>query len=361
MLEGGKIDGRQAVYLCITFVIATALLSLPGIVAAHAKQDAWISSLLATMIGLAVAGIVVKLGSLFPQQTLVEFTEEILGTWLGKLLGLTYLLFFLYIAAFMLRETSSFLNEIFLPKTPLIAIAIIIALLGAYTIKHGLEVLARVNQIFLPVIVASVIFIFLLLIPEMDPKRLAPVLEAGPQDIARGSLVPAAWIGEIFALTMVVPFLLKKRELGEIVLKSVLAVGTVFLLIIIGCIATFDSIIEFMIYPVLNASRIINVSEFIDRLEPIIMVIWVTGGFVKVTFFYYIIVLGSAQWLRLKSYRPLTLPLGVILVSLSILVGDNILEILHFLSGPFPFFALSFELLIPLLLLAIALVRKRWK
>lgn len=359
MLEDGKIDGRQVTYLNVTYIIATALLGVPTITARFAGQDAWICSLLATLIGLAIAWLTAKIGSLFPGKTLIQYLEEIVGRWPGKLLGLLYLFFFIHICSVMIREFADFLVEAFLPETPLIVFGIVVIALAAYTIKQGLEVLARVNQVFLPLILLSVVSIILLAAPEMDFKRLLPVFDSSIVDIFKGSLAPGAWCGEIIALAMLIPFLNKPGEAGKTAFISILVTGLIFIIITTGSLATFGPLISSMTYPFFNISRIINIAKVIDRVDPLVMAIWITGGFVKITFFYYVSVLGSAQWLKLKSYRPLVFPIGVILVSLSIAVGDNTLEIFHFIAHVFPFYGLLFEAGIPLVLLIIALFRKQ--
>ncbi|WP_338044698.1 hypothetical protein [Paenibacillus periandrae] len=40
------------------------------------------------------------------------------------------------------------------------------------------------------------------------------------------------------------------------------------------------------------------------------MAIWVMGTFVKITIYYYAVLLGIAQWRSLSNYRPLVFPIG---------------------------------------------------
>ena len=359
MLEDGKIDGRQAVYLNITFVIATALLAVVAIAAAKAKNDAWISSLLATFFSMGIAWLVITLGSSFPGKTLIEYQEDILGKWLGKATSFLYIVFFIHICAIMVREYGDFLMEAFFQHTPLIVFHIVVIAISAFTVKQGLEVLARVNQIVLPLIILSVFVIVSLAIPELDYKRLLPLLDTGPVKIFKGSLTPLAWHGEIIAMGMIIPFLSKPAEANKIAFKSLLVIGLLLAIAIAGGLAAFGPLTGSMSYPFLNVTRVINIAKIIDRVEPLVMVIWVAGGFVKITFFYYVSVLGTAQWMQLKDYRPLVLPVGLILVSLSIAIGEKTLDIFHFISNIFPFYALIFEAGIPLMLVIIALLRKK--
>ncbi|AGL00894.1 GerAB/ArcD/ProY family transporter [Desulfoscipio gibsoniae] len=359
MLEGGKISSGQAVFLNITMIIATAMLAVPAIAAVHARQDAWLSMLLATLLALPIAWVTASLGTLFPGKTLVEYTEDILGKWPGKLLGLLYLLWFIHICSIMIREYGNFLIDVFMPETPLIVINILGAALAAYTVKNGLEVLARVNQIFLPIILISVILIFLLALPEMKLERFLPVFEAETVKIFKGAIVPWGWMGEIITFAMLIPFLAQPGQTRHTAVITIPLVGLFFTLLAVASVAVFGPVFSNMNFPVLNAARVINIANFIDRPEPIIMAIWIIGGLLKISIFYYVSVLGFAQWLNLKDYRPLVLPVGVILIALSIAVAENMLELTHFLGNVSPYELLTFELVIPLTLLLIALVRRQ--
>ena len=360
MLEGGKIDSWQAVFLNVIMVSATALLGAPAIMAAQAGHDGWLSALLATMLGLPIAWITVKLNSLYPGQTLIQYLEDILGRWPGKALGLLYLLYFTHITSIMVREYGSFLVDVFLIGTPITVVNAIGLIISAYTIKLGLEVLARSNQFFFPWVIVSLVVTLLLVIPEMDLTRMQPVLEAGGLEIFKGSLAPLAWHGEIIAFAMVIPFLAKPGEAGKIVIRTFIFLGLIFFLLVAAGLAVFGPGLANMNYPILNVARVISLARTIERPEPLIIMAWVTGGLFKVTFFYYIIVLGSAQLLQLKSYRPLVLPVGAILAALSINVAGSTLEMFDFIAHYWPFYALStFEFGFPALLLGIALIRNR--
>ena len=90
------------------------------------------------------------------------------------------------------------------------------------------------------------------------------------------------------------------------------------------------------------------------------MLAWVLGGFFKIGVFYYAAVLGSAQWLELRDYRSLVLPIGIILVALSILIHNGIVDLLDFLTRVWqPYALLVFEGGIPLVLLIVALARRK--
>lgn len=358
MLEGGKISSRQATFLMITMILATVILFVPGITAKHARQDAWISIVLATGAGLLVARLVTTIGLRFPDKNLFEYAGDILGRWPGKLVGLLYVWWFLHLNAEVIREYGSFIVAAFMPDTPIIVFHLVVVVIAAYAIRNGLEVFTRANEIFLPLILGSIITLIMLATKDMDFHRLLPVAETGAVDVVKGAMVPLAWFGEIVTIAVVTPYLNKPREAHRVAAVAVLVSGAFFLMIVLGILAIYGpNVTEAWMFPTLNGVRIISIANFLERLEAVIMVIWVTGSFVKIAIFYWGVVLGVAQVLELKDYRPLVLPVGAVLVAMSILLHPSILDLLDFLGRLWPSYAPVFEVGIPLLLLITALVR----
>lgn len=357
--EGGKINSLQAIFLLVMAIFATVILFVPGVSASYARQDAWISLLLAAAGAVIIALLTVNLSRRFPGRTLFDYLEIILGKIPGKAVGLLYLSWFLYDSAAVTREYASFLTLIFFPNTPLIVISTVTVAATAYAVFGGLETLARVNQLFFPVIMGSMLVLFCLSIPRMDAINLLPVLEAGPVSIIKGALVPLGWFGEILLISVLLPYVNRPERARRIALVSVLIVAFIFELSVIGAISVFGpSVTASYFLSLLNNARVINIANFIDRLEVLVMFIWVFSGGVKLGVFYWATALGSAQVMGLKDYRWLIPPVGAAILALSISIYTSAMEMLGFGATAWPFYALTFELVIPLFLLAVAALRK---
>lgn len=104
-------------------------------------------------------------------------------------------------------------------------------------------------------------------------------------------------------------------------------------------------------------ARYISLADIIERVEPLIMLIWIGGGFVKVGVFYYCAVLAMAQWLNLREYKALVLPTGALLAVLSIILWENVIQLTHQIARVIPPYFLAIEVGIPLVLLALARLR----
>lgn len=360
MLEQGRISTTQAVLLLMSMILPTAILTVPGITVRAARQDAWLSILAAAVAGLGISFLVTGLALRFPGKTLTEYLVEILGRWPGKIAGLLYIWWFFQMAAEVVREFGTFLVAAVMPDTPLIVFHVLGVAVTAYLVRNGLEVLARFNQLFIPS-AAFLAIVFLLSAKDMRLERVLPLFDAGLVPVLKGAAAPASWLGEIAVFAMLVPYLDRPQKAFRTAAAAVLfscffLLAAIFEALLIFGPATADA----WVYPVFNAVRVVSLANFLERLESVVMAAWMLGGFVKVGVFYYAAVLGSAQLFGLKDYRPLVLPAGTIVVALSILLNENTVELLYFLSLVWPPYALSiFEAGLPALFLVVALFRKK--
>jgi len=360
MPEGGKIDSKQAIFLMVSMVLPTTFLFVTSAIAHLARQDGWISILLATLTALLIAWLVANLSRRFPGKTLFQFPEVILGRWPGKVVALLYIWWYIQVSSEVLREFGSFMVSAFMPDTPLIVFELLIMAIAAYTVRNGLEVFTRINQIVLPLILGSFVILIFLATPEMNLKRLLPVfIENGAAPVIKGAVMPAAWIGNIVTMAVLIPYLNKAKEAYKIAVSATLITSSFLISTFIADISIFGPEVSAgWFFSALNGIRMIHLANFLERMEPIAMTIWIAGGLVKISVFYWVTVLGSAQWLELKDYKPLVLPVGVILLALSIMAHDSIMDLLTFLGTIVIFQDLIiFQVGIPLLLLVVAIIR----
>ncbi|OPX87888.1 MAG: Spore germination protein YndE [Pelotomaculum sp. PtaB.Bin013] len=359
MLERGKIEGKQAIFLMVSMVIATASIFITSSVARLAKQDSWISMLLAILLGLLIAWLAVNLSLRFPGKTIFQYPEAILGRWPGKVVALLYIWFYIHINGEIIREYGTFLVSAFMPETPMIVFMILIVGIAAYAVRNGLEVFTRANQMILPIIIISIIILVILATPEMNLKRLLPVYaDNGAAPIIKGAVTPTLRIGEIVTIAVIIPYLNKAREAYQVATTATIITGFVLFVPVVADLSTFGpAVTAGWFFPALNGVTMIHLANFLDRLEPIIMIIWVSGALIKISVYYWAAVLGSAQWLELKDYKPLVLPVGVILLALSIMAHDSVMDLFVYTSTFVNLVLAIFEAVIPLLLLLVAVLR----
>jgi spore germination protein KB len=351
--------------LVINLILPSATLFLPAISAVQANEDAWLTPLLALVGGLALAVLHTTLSAWYPGQTLIQFAPRALGRFPGKLVGLLYNFWWLQCAAHVIREFSEYMTIVVMPQTPVIIFHLLMLLLVAHGARHGLEAMARANEIILPVMLFTLLLLLGLVANKIHGSNLLPFMAEGIIPVLRGTYAPLSWMGEIITCTgMLFPFLTKPELSRKVVMRG-LAVTCLFLCLnvfmnlgVLGAHVTRTAML-----PMNATARMINVADVLVRMEPFFVAVWISGLYVKVWIFFYAFCRGTSEWLGLTDYRPLILPGITLCAPLSVLLFDNATQMSRWHARVFPAYALIvFEIGLPLLLLAGALVtgaRKR--
>lgn len=353
-----KIDTGQAVLVLVAAVLPTAILTVPDFVLKLAGQDAWLSVALATAAGLLIALLAANLSLLFPQKNFFSFSEELLGKTAGKITCLLYIFWLIQANSVVINEFASFLCTALMPNTPSTVFFVVVIAVAGYAVYGGLEVLARYTQLFLPLLLGLLFISFLLTAPDIQTARILPFFEAGLPALLKSATLPLSLFGEIIILTVIAPNLEDKRKIRRAAVLATLINGAAFLASVLVVILVLGPEVgSSYIFPTYNAVRTVAIANFLERLESIVVAVWMLGGFAKVGVFYYAAVLGTAQVLELRDYRPLVAPAGTVLLALAHMC-QNAAELLHFVTRVWPCYATTvFETGFPLFLYTLA----KWK
>lgn len=359
MIEGGRISSKQLTLIMISQVIATAVIFLPGISAKEARESAWISPVVAMVLGIVMAVVVVTLTLRHPGKTIVQYAPDIVGRIPGKIIGLLYAWWFLHLSAIVIREFAEFLITAIMVETPIIVFIIFIILVSTYAVNSGLEVVARTNEFLMPLVIGSVVMIVALVTKDMKFNNLLPVLEKGWTPVLRGAYAPTSWMGETVALVMLLPYLNKPREGYKAVIAALIVVCICLVIMAAAGVAVFGAKeLGRMEFPIFNLARVIRIAAFLERIDAVVMALWVSGVYMKVTVTYYCGVIATAQALNLRRYQPILLPYAILLGVLTIVLYDNVIELVTSLGKVYPPYAIStFQFGIPLFLLVVSLIR----
>ncbi|AFV03360.1 putative membrane protein [Dehalobacter sp. UNSWDHB] len=338
----------------------SALLLVPGLTAEKAKQSAWIAVGLASLPGFFCLWIVWKLGKRFPNNTLPEYAEIILGKALGKVVGGAYILFFLLVNILSVCEFSKFLTVCFMPQTPAMVFNVILVLIGAYAASRGIEVIARAAQFVFPLFVISLLILFVSVLPVVKLGRLLPFLEGGIEPVIWGSVPSIIVYGEVIILAVLLSMVNKPEEVkrkGAFALLAAaifLSAGMMFTLMIFG-----PNLSGELLFPFWFLSKSIEFSSYLQRVEGIIALLWMVGIIIKIAVLYYLVCFATAKTLGLKSYNPVVYPMALVYIPAATFLFRNTAEFRHFLELYWPYLGFIFELVLPLILLLVAVIRKK--
>lgn len=357
-LDPGKISARQLMFIIMTVIISTADIFLPAVVATIAGRDSWISVIIATAEALVVAAVAVALALRFPKKTIIQICQIVLGKWVGWLIA--FILFynmFLFLFANSVSSVSVILKVVFLPNTPLSVFIILMVLISAYAVNQGIEVIARVTELLLPLGIGILILVGLLVSPQVQLDNFLPIMADGIGPVLKGATRLLSFLGEVMIILMLVPYLNEPNRLFSTVAWSVVLLGGFLFIgvLAIGIFGAYQTAI--MTFPALEMVRHIKIGNFLEHLDAIIFTIWIGGIYIKAVVIYYISCISLAQLIGCKSYRSLIIPLGVYISASTLAWTYDINSIIKYETHTLPAQALACEFALPLTLLVVAAVR----
>lgn len=361
MPDNNTIGIRQFTKLVILITVGDSILILAANTTILADRDAWLSSALGLLIGMLVVYLLSAVGNLYPRLTLVGTNEMIWGKWLGNTISFAFLLFALLTTAAILREIGDFLTTYILVETPIEIIMILflsITIMGACL---GLDTLAKTSELVFPWFI-SLFFVFvILLLPKIEIENIQPILENGMKPALYGSFRNFNYpFVELVVFLMFIPNIQPTKGIQKGFALGALIGGMVLLIVVtLSILVLGPSITKNLTFPGYTLAIRISTAHAIQRIEAILAIMWFVTIYFKLTFYFYTSNLVMVQLFRLQSSQILLVPLAVFMVPLAISIGPN-LSYFMALGKTWPYFNMTFGLLLPLFLLVGYTVRKRF-
>ncbi|WP_066064621.1 GerAB/ArcD/ProY family transporter [Neobacillus soli] len=363
-MEKAKIKASQMFILVVLFEMGSAILVGLGV---QAKQDAWISVLLGLAGGLILFLIYYRLFKYYPDIPLTSYVQKITGKWIGRPLGLLYIVYFIYCATRVLRDFGELLTTTIYTSTPLIVINSLMILTIIYGIHKGFEVIARVGELYFSVIyfMAFVGIILIFVSGLIHIEYLQPVFEYGWRPVVNTFLKQTITFpfGEMVVFTMLLPFLNDSKKVKIACMGGMILAGiNVAITAAINVATLGPELFSRSNFPLLTTIGKIQLANFIERLDVLFMLYLVIGGFFKISLFFYAAVAGTADLFKFKNHQNLSFPIGFIILCASITIASNYAE--HMKEGleVVPIYLnWPFQIIIPTILLIIAFFRNRKK
>jgi spore germination protein (amino acid permease) len=359
----GKISVRQFTILIMIGSVGDSILIMPTITAASSKQDAWLSMLLALIGGIVTGGLFAVIANRLQRVSLYEAIRQRLGLWFGGFFFLLFLFSSFFCLLTLLSEMSQFTTTQLMPETPVNAIILFFTAVIIIAYRYGVEAYARMGELLFPVMMGLFALLVVFLMPQIEWPNVRPIMARGMVPIIQGAL-PAYCTGfvEMVVLLMLVPYVEGNAKLTRSILSGFAVGGTVlFLIVLLSVLVLGPSLMETKYYPTFVLAQKIMIGHFFERIEAVMAFLWVITVFYKTLLQFFTLTTGLAQVFQLKESKMLTIPLGMILLVSTVYGTPNITAYNQLLTNYYPWFDLTFFLVLPVLILILLLAIKQKK
>ncbi|MFF2483555.1 endospore germination permease [Paenibacillus sp. NPDC058071] len=356
MLEKGRISSAQLACMTYLSLLATAMLTSPFRLYKYAHTASWLIPSLASIVGFAAVAIMVRLHRLYPGQSLVQYAEQIVGKPLGKAFGLVFLVVMTFQNGHQMRQFTDFMGTAFFDETPGLIISASMLAVSAFAARLGVEVIARCAQILAPVIVIITLLLSMPLAGNIQVDHMLPLLESDWMSITKAMVYMQIWFPMFAYTTFFLPFLRDPDKAAKWGFLSVCWTVVTFTGTMLIVLLVLGEAVTSFNYPFMMLTRYVSLFSFVSRLDSLIVLFWVLDVFIRCVMLHYASALGFAQWFGLPDYRPLVLPIAILVFELGKWSFHSMIE-LYALPFQFALLYLTIAFLVPLLLFLVSLLR----
>lgn len=279
------ISRRQFVAIAFVAILSPLIRRFPRVLADTAGRAAWLSAPLAAVpLGLALL-LAWLLFRRYPSGTgCSELMEAVLGAPLARVLCALYALWLLLYAGFLLRSGANrFVSTVYQGAAPGLFI-VCAALVCTLAALGPLKALARSAMLLRPLMIAIFVLVVALTVKDSDYSLLLPVTADDAVSAAGGALSLANLLG----VAGYFAFFGDRVEGGPFRARDFVfwlaALLAIIGLMTVGCLAMFGAeMTAKMTYPFFMLARDVTILGAMERIEPIVIAMWVFSDFILVS------------------------------------------------------------------------------
>lgn len=362
-MEKAKVSVIQLFALMFIFDQGTAIVISYGI---GAKKDAWLAILLGMAGAIVVFFIYYFLFRQYPDLPLTGYTKKIFGNYLGWIIGLLYIIYFLYTATHNIRSFGELILSSTLPSTPLFVIITLLVLSICYVLYLGIEVLGRTSEVFIVILILLGLTGNLLIhvSGNVDIHNVQPFLENGWKPILMTALLTTSPFpfGQMVVFTMLLPYLNRPETVKKVWLSALISSGLILSYTSALNIAVLgDEKLARSTFALISTIGMVNIGEVLQRLDVIAVFTLIITIFFKVSIFFYCSLIGIVELFKLKNHQQIILPIGCILIFWSMGLSSNFSEHIEESNYFDSYITVYFYIIIPLLMMVVVIIRNGFK
>lgn len=355
-----KITKGQNFSLIIASILGVGILSLPSQLAKGSGFNGIIAIISGTIIMMILVIMYTKLMARFNSKTIFEVIDEILPQSIVKIIDILFIIHYLISAAIIVRIFGAIIRMFLLRNTPLEVTILSLILVVSFVIRKGIEPVARLSQIVLPLVIIPIFILFLSLLSELDFTNIYPLFQMNIGDILKGIKVTLFSFIGIEIVLISTAYVKDTNKILKYNVLSVIFLGIMYLATFVIVISEFGrKQTEDLLWPTLLLMKTVDVpGAFLENVDGIIIALWT---FISVQILSIVLIQSNIalnKSFKLKEVDFLSMPLLPIIYLLA-LFPDNIDEVYYYIDLYSNYLGVTIVLIIPLILFSIVILRKK--
>ncbi|MDP4153459.1 MAG: endospore germination permease [Bacillota bacterium] len=358
-MQNHKLSVNQMVSTIILFSFGSSIIL--G-VSTKVNQDSWISLIVAAVLTIPIYLVYSRIIKLFPDMDFFSMLEMLFGKVIGKTITVILVWYAVHLGSLVLRNFSEFVEISGMPETPQLPLAILMIAVLIYLVKSGIETIGKWSLCCLPIILFIVVLTVVLSSKNADLGNLMPIMEHTPKEIISESYKVFTFpFAECVMFLFLSSSFRKKDNPVKIYMWALLISSVTLAVIIIRNYSVLGpALVKESYFPSYMAARIINIGDFLSRIEGTISLNFLLAGITKMAICIMVASNGISSLFNIENEKVMIVPMSLLTLSLSMVLYKSTMEMYNFIEV-YRIYAIPFEIIIPLIIWITAEVRLRNK
>ncbi|TBL81840.1 GerAB/ArcD/ProY family transporter [Paenibacillus thalictri] len=354
-----QITVTQAAAILISTIIGVGVLPLPLFAVRAAGSGAPLITLISCFVAFIGLWLIALLGMRFPNQTIIQYSETIIGKWPARLGSAFIICFFAILTSLTAREFGEVVVASVLRRTPLEITVIVMLLLACFSARNNIIEFAYLHYFYLPLLLGPGLLIVVLSLKNADMTNLQPIWGESPQTMLSGIFTVSALFQGSFIFTMVIPAMRQPTKAMKASFWGLLISGGLYILITLAAVSVFGSEeTRKLLWPTLELAKTTSLpGNILERLDAAFLAVWVIAVFTTLFSSYYITIHSMSSLFHLRNHKMFSLFLLPIVFILAML-PQNVLQMYDIIEKVGRI-GLWITIAYPGVLLVMALIRKK--
>lgn len=363
MISDKQVSGKQFVILIFVIGIAMKMFMLPAIILRTSGRDSWIAMagyLAVEMLTLTALMIIIKK---CPDMTIYDLMESAFGKIISRIVIGILAVYLILKLTLVISEVKVFFTVSVFENLAWPAYVVpVLALLFAIGLKT-LRGIGRMAEIFTPYILLSMVILAVLILPNVEFGRILPILENGPRGVLESLTRYPFWFGDFSIMLIFIGNVKKSKHLMTFSLISggISAIAVLFFSVVL--FSSYGEIPMLLDYGhnISNMTQYTVSSLSYGRFDIIIFTVWVIAVFIEMAVLFYSVTRHMVFVTTYKNNYVHSLILAAVCYAMIVFVFPNENLLYTFITQRMPIVVAVFQVLMPLTVLIVALVKGRKK
>ena len=326
-----KLNYLEAIFLVVIVMVTHIILEFPNVIIKNCGTSSLLNVLFITVLVLLFFKVVYNLFKPFEGNNILYVSEYVGGKKFRKITSLIYTIYLIFISSITLRHFCENLKVVYFPNANLVMLIGTFIITAIIVNKFGSKSIIKANTLLVPLILVTMIIIFVFSTKEASISRFLPILGNGFNQTFVKGMQNIYSFGGLIYLYLITSDLKNIQDYKKVGIASILLSAGYLLLSVASLLTLFPFLVNGSnVLSIYLSTRTIRLGKFLPRIDTIFMFTWIFNFLLYLSIIMYYIKKLNIETFGIKN-KSIVLYLTAIIIFIISMMFQNSLQ-LNFLE-----------------------------